>query len=558
MIDPALAAAVRAWIDADPDPHTRAELEALLAADDASALADRFAGPLEFGTAGLRGALGGGPSRMNVAVVRAAARGLATFLLEARSGAAERGVVIGYDARHQSREFAHDSAAVLAAAGLRVHLADRCWPTPVTAFAVRHLGAAAGVMVTASHNPAPDNGYKVYEGNGAQITAPVDTEIASHIASAGPATEIPLAHDSSRIGAIGDDVIGAYLDEALATVPYAGPRAVRIAYTPLHGVGRDVLLPLFARAGFDAPVVVAEQSEPDPDFPTTVFPNPEEPGALDLAFATAQRTGADIVLANDPDADRLAVAVPTTDGYRRLTGDELGALLAEWLLRRGSGTDRLAVTTIVSSTLLDRIAAAHGASSARVLTGFKWIARAVEDRPTLRFVCGYEEALGYAIGPHARDKDGLTAALAVAAMTAELLAAGRTLTDALDDLARVHGVHATSQWSVRFEGAAGAAEMSALMQRVRSAPPASLGGVEVAAVTDFLAPTTGLPAADVVQLDLADSSRVLIRPSGTEPKLKCYFEVVEPVGADVASARAAAERRLATLRADVGAATGLR
>jgi len=558
VTDAALAGDVRAWIAADPDPRTRAELEELLATGDGAALAERFAGPLEFGTAGLRGALGAGPSRMNVAVVRGAARGLATFLLAERAGAAERGVAIGYDARHQSRDFAHDSAAVFAAAGIRVYLADRPWPTPLAAFAVRHLGAIAGVMVTASHNPAPDNGYKVYESNGAQITAPVDTQIAQRIAEAGPAIEIPLAPDSPQIAAIGDAVIEAYLDEALATVPYDGPREVKIAYTPLHGVGRDVLLALFERAGFAAPEVVAEQGDPDPDFPTTVFPNPEEPGALDLAFAAARRVGADLVLANDPDADRLAIAIPAGDDYRRLTGDDLGGLLADWLLRRGDGADRLVVTTIVSSTMLDRIAAAHGVSSARVLTGFKWIARAVEDRPHLRFVSGYEEALGYAIGPHARDKDGLTAALAVAAIAAELRAEGRTIADALDDLARSHGVHATNQWSVRFEGAAAAQEMRDLMQRVRTDPPTSLGGVAVASLTDRLAGTGGLPASDVLELDLADASRVLIRPSGTEPKLKCYFEVVEPVGDDVDAARTRADQRLDALRADVGAATGLR
>jgi phosphomannomutase len=431
--------------------------------------------------------------------------------------------------------------------------------------------AAAGVMVTASHNPPADNGYKVYEGNGAQITSPVDEAIAQRIAQVGPAREIPLDATSPRIGRIGAAVLGAYLDDAVAVVPLGDERDVRVVYTPLHGVGRDALLALFERAGFPPPTVVAEQGDPDADFPTTPFPNPEEPGALDLAYATATRCGADVVLANDPDADRLAIAVPDhgATGWRALTGDELGSLLADELLRRGAGAERLVVTTIVSSTMLDRIAAAHGVQSTRTLTGFKWIARAVEERPGTRFVFGYEEALGYAIGPHARDKDGLTAALAVAGLAARAKATSSSIPAMLDALAARHGVHLTGQWSVRLDGPTGAHEMRELLGRLRAQPPVELRGDRVTAVTDLLAgmrrtdrgdEAVALPASDLLVFELASGSRVLVRPSGTEPKLKCYFEVVEPVPATgaVDAARRRAGERLAALRAAFGAAAGLR
>jgi phosphomannomutase len=508
---------VRAWIAADPDPASRAELEALLDAGDHDALGNRFAGRLEFGTAGLRGALGAGPNRMNVAVVRAASAGIAHWIRSA--GTAASGVVVGFDHRHLSDVFARDTAGVLAAAGIPVRLASRPWPTPVTAYAVRHLGAAAGVMVTASHNPAADNGYKVYDGTGSQIIPPVDAEVGAAIAATGPAAEIAYAPDSNRIEPIGDDVFDAYLDTASAVVTPGGRRDLRVVYTPVHGVGLDVFAALWERAGFPPPIVVDAQAKPDPDFPTAPFPNPEEPGVLDLALDLARRHRADLVLANDPDADRLAAAVPAAGGWRVLTGNEIGALLGAHMLATTSGDDRVVARSIVSSRLLDRIAAAAGVPARTTLTGFKWVSRA-GDTDGRRLVFGYEEALGYAVSPKVRDKDGLTAALALADL------AGRgSLTDMLDALADAHGLYATSQWSLRFADAAGAAAFTA---RLRAAMPSALGGINIDRTIDYEHGVDGLPPADLLGLELADGSRVLVRPSGTEPKAKCYFEVVVP------------------------------
>jgi phosphomannomutase len=536
-MDNGLATQVRAWIDDDPDPAARAELSALLASGDAAALRDRFGARLRFGTAGLRGPLRAGPNGMNRAVVRRAAAGLAGYL-----GPGAR-VAIGYDARHGSRAFARDSAAVLAGAGLRAILLPRALPTPVLAFAVRHLHADAGVMVTASHNPPQDNGYKVFLGGpgdgGAQIVPPADAEIEACIAGVGPLTDVPLG-DGFAIA--GDEVVEAYL-QATAALTATAAREVRVAYTPLHGVGRDTLLALFARAGFAAPAVEAAQAEPDPGFPTIAFPNPEEPGAMDRVLALGRRTSADVVIANDPDADRCAVAV----GGRVLRGDELGALLGDHVLRHRPGP---VATTIVSSTLLDAVAAAHGVRCTRTLTGFKWIMRA---DPALAF--GYEEALGYAVGPQVvRDKDGLSAALLVAELAAGLRAEGRTLLDRLDDLEREHGVHATAQHAVRV---ADPGLIAAAMARLRAAPPAALAGRRVEEVEDLLAPADGgLPPADVVVLRLA-GARVVVRPSGTEPKLKAYLEVTAGVAGDLGAARRRARDELAGLRSSVAELLGL-
>jgi len=522
---------VRDWIAGDPDPASRAELEGLLARGDDDALAARFDAKLEFGTAGLRGALGAGPNRMNVAVVRAASAGLAGWL--SNSGTAARGAVVGFDHRHHSDAFARDTAAVLAAAGIPVRLATRPWPTPVTAYAVRHFGAAAGVMVTASHNPAPDNGYKVYDDTGSQIVPPVDAAIARGIDEAGPASAIPHAPDSDLIEPIGDEAVEAYL--AVATTAVAdGPRRLRVVYTPVHGVGLDVLDALFVRVGFERPIVVKEQSSPDPDFPTAPFPNPEEPGVLDLALDLASRERADLVLANDPDADRLSVAVPTAHGWRVLTGDEVGALLGAHRLDTTSGDDRVVARSVVSSRLLDRVADAADVPCRATLTGFKWISRA-GDRDGRRLVFGYEEALGYAVVPAVRDKDGITAALAVAD-----LAARGSLTDRLDALADLHGLHLTSQWSMRFADMAGARAFTA---RLRATPPTRLADTGVARLVDYSSGVGDLPATDLLDFELTDRSRVLVRPSGTEPKVKCYFEVVGARGDE-----AAARRRLGELR----------
>ncbi|RSN70301.1 phospho-sugar mutase [Actinomadura sp. WAC 06369] len=535
-------AAAEEWLAQDPDPDTRAELRAVLDAGDERALADRFGARLEFGTAGLRGELGAGPNRMNRVTVLRAAAGLAATL------PAGSHVVVGFDARHKSDRFAGDTAAVLTGAGHTVEVFAEPVPTPVLAHAVRTSRAAAGVMVTASHNPPRDNGYKVYWGDGAQIVPPRDAEISAAIDAVGRVDELPLGshwdvrHDPAP-----------YLD-AVSGLRLGAAGDVSIVYTPMHGVGYDVLHAAFVRAGFPAPAVVPEQAEPDPDFPTVAFPNPEEPGALDLALALAAERDADLVIANDPDADRCAVAVPGPSGWRVLTGDELGGLLAEHVLRHTSGDDRLVVTTIVSSSLLGAIARAHGVRFAESLTGFKWIMKAGTRAD--RLVFGYEEALGYSVGDDrgvpVNDKDGIGAALAVAALAAEAARAGRTLLDLLDDQARRYGVHATAQVSVRVDDLS---EIAATMARLRAAPPTRLGRRAVEAFDDLARPADGLPPTDGLRFRLEGGARVVIRPSGTEPKLKCYLEVVEPVSdgtADgVAEARRRAETALEVLRRGV-------
>jgi phosphomannomutase len=542
-----LLARAKAWLAEDPDPDTRDELAALLAAGDVPALADRFDGTLQFGTAGLRGELGAGPNRMNRAVVVRAAAGLAAHLrARGESGGL---VVIGYDARHKSAEFARDTAAVMTGAGLRAALLPRPLPTPVLAYAIRHLGAVAGVEVTASHNPPRDNGYKVYLGDGSQIVPPADAEIAAEIAAVRSLHDVPRPDRGWET--LGDEVLDAYLARTDAVLADGSARTARTVHTALHGVGTDVLRAAFARAGFPEPVSVAEQADPDPDFPTVAFPNPEEPGAMDLAFAQARRSAPDLVIANDPDADRCAVAVPdaTADGgWRMLRGDEVGALLAAHLVRRGArGTF---AESIVSSSLLGRIARKAGLPHAETLTGFKWIAR-VEG---LRY--GYEEALGYCVDPEGvRDKDGITAALLVTELASELKERGRTLLDLLDDLAVEHGLHATDQLSVRVEDLS---VISDAMRRLRERPPAALAGLPVTRAEDLTRGSDVLPPTDGLRYTL-DGARVVVRPSGTEPKLKCYLEVVVPVAdhAALPAARARATDLLTTLKRDLSAAAGL-
>jgi len=413
----------RAWLAEDPDPVTRRTLDALLDAagsgDEAATeeLRDAFHGRLEFGTAGLRGAMGPGPNRMNRVVVSRAAAGLAAYLLAHHDGVAPLRAVVGYDARHNSDAFARDTARILQAAGIQALVLPRALPTPVLAFAIRHLDCAAGVMVTASHNPANDNGYKVYVGDGTQIVPPVDAEISALIDAVGPFADIPR---SDAWETLDDDVLRAYLATVAALVPADAPRDVRVAYSPMHGVGGDVVLAALAAAGFSAPMVVRAQFAPDPDFPTVPFPNPEEPGAMDLALEEGLDVDADVVVANDPDADRCAVAVPTRDrgasggpAYRMLRGDEVGWLLAWWLHERGARG--VYATSIVSSSLLARMAEAWGVEHRETLTGFKWIGRI----PGLSF--GYEEALGYCVDPaHVGDKDGVSAATSSTTVTAAL------------------------------------------------------------------------------------------------------------------------------------------
>ena len=557
---PGLLERAISWRDDDPDEATRAELDAVLEAaqsGDAEAgadLADRFVGMLEFGTAGLRGALGAGPNRMNRSVVIRAAAGLTAYLKETSP---QPLVVIGLDARHNSDVFAEDTAAVVVAAGGRAMLLPRPLPTPVLAFAIRHLGADAGVMVTASHNPAQDNGYKVYLGDGSQIVPPSDAQIAAHIAEVELVADVPRA--TSGWTTLNDDVLDAYLDAAAAVVVPGGARELSVVHTALHGVGSDVIVAAFARAGFSAPIVVPSQAEPDPEFPTVVFPNPEEPGAIDAALALAARERADLVLANDPDADRCAVAVPdpaaTTpanpSGWRMLRGDEVGSLLGAHILARGVGADEVFANSIVSSRLLAAMAADAGIRHEETLTGFKWISRVVG----LRY--GYEEALGYCVDPHqVRDKDGVSAALMLAEMAAGLRTQDRSLLDVLDDLAVTHGVHATDSFAVRVDDLS---LIGALMSRLRKQRPTDVGGVPVARIEDLAEGSEQLPPTDGLRYHLADDSRVIVRPSGTEPKLKVYLEVIVPVEAatDLAAARAEAAARLERVGASLREMTAL-
>ncbi|MFJ9032222.1 phospho-sugar mutase [Streptomyces sp. NPDC102274] len=545
-----LIARAKAWQAEDPDSDTREELGEIIDAGDTGTLAERFAGTLQFGTAGLRGELGAGPMRMNRAVVIRAAAGLATYLKA--QGHGDGLVVIGYDARYKSADFARDTAAVMTGAGLRAAVLPRPLPTPVLAFAVQHLGAVAGVEVTASHNPPRDNGYKVYLGGGSQIVPPDDGEIAARIAAVGPLAGVARPDDGWEI--LGDDVLAAYLERTDAVLTPGTPRTARVVHTALHGVGTETLLAAFARAGFPEPTLVAEQAEPDPAFPTVAFPNPEEPGAMDLAFATARRVRPDLIIANDPDADRCAVAVPddtAVSGWRMLTGDEVGALLAAHLVHKGA-TGTFA-ESIVSSSLLGRIAGAAELGYEETLTGFKWIAR-VEG---LRY--GYEEALGYCVDPDGvRDKDGITAALLVAELVSELKAKDRTLTDLLDDLAVTHGLHATDQLSVRVQDLS---LIAAAMRRLRENPPTELAGLNIASAEDLTRGTDTLPPTDGLRYHLegAYRARVIVRPSGTEPKLKCYLEVVIPVedATALTTARATATATLAAMKRDLAATAGI-
>ena len=541
----AVRAEAAAWLADDPDDGDRAELRKVLDGlpDTAADRADRFAGPLTFGTAGLRGPLRAGPNGMNRGVVRAAAAGLVRWL--AAAGAAGP-VVIGYDARHRSHEFAQETARVVTGAGREALLLPGPLPTPVLAFAVRRLAAVAGVMVTASHNPPQDNGYKVYLGEalggavgaGAQIVPPADAQIEAAIRAVGPLSSVPLGAPGSVLPV---DLVRSYVDSVARVVDRDSFRELAIAYTPLHGVAGPVLRAAMVAAGFPAPSIVDSQAAPDPDFPTVAFPNPEEPGAIDRAIALANTVGADLVLANDPDGDRCAIAVPDRGGWRMLHGDEVGVLLADHLMRRGV-TGRYAAT-IVSSSLLGKLCAARGLPYGETLTGFKWIVRAGAD-----LVFGYEEALGYCAAPQlVRDKDGISAALLMCELAAGLRAELRTLTDRLDEIAAEFGVHATDQLAIRVEDLR---DIAAMMAWLRARPPDSLLDEPVTSVEDLL------PDADVVILR-TPAARVVVRPSGTEPKLKAYLEVVEPPAEDLPAARERAAACLVALRTEVAAALGV-
>lgn len=535
----------RAWLTDDPDPQTRVQLEDLLRAchaGDAEALAeleDCFRGLLEFGTAGLRGPMGPGPNRMNRAVVIRAAAGLGRYLLARGpvTGLPRPRVVVGFDARRRSDDFAADTAAVLTSAGIEVLCWHRALPTPLVAWAVRHFAADAGVMVTASHNPPQDNGYKVYLGGpgeeGSLIVSPVDQEISALISQVGSVAAVLRAPDGWAM--LDEAHVEDYLHAAAAVAP-RGARDLSVVVTALHGVGGGPLKRVLSLAGFDQVTEVEEQAAPDPDFPTLPFPNPEEPGALDLAIARARQCGADIVIANDPDADRLAVAVQDphgpeeTDGWRMLRGDEVGAVLGQYIASQSApGTGALACS-IVSATVLLHIAAAHELDSWRTLTGFKWVSRV----PGL--IYGYEEALGYCVAPDlVRDKDGLTAAVLFCHIAALEQERSRSVLDVVDDIGRAHGLHTTLQVSARFSDLA---RREAVLERLLAAPPTVLGSVPVTAVDDLSDGWRGLPPTPGIRLQLGSTGWVLVRPSGTEPKLKAYIEVVVPVGrADVWRAR---------------------
>ncbi|WP_061960726.1 phospho-sugar mutase [Demequina flava] len=565
----ALIEQAHAWAADDPDPETREELEAIILAaqagyDDAVAqLEDRFRGMLEFGTAGLRGAIGAGPNRMNRAVVIRAAAGLAQFLTDALEQAGQEPaatVVIGYDARHGSRQFADDTAAVMTAAGHRALVMPRLLPTPVLAYATRALNADAGVMVTASHNPPQDNGYKVYlggrvvtgDGQGAQIVPPYDAQIAAHIDQVHAVADVPRA--DSGWETISEELPAEYVTEMSGLVPAPtgdGHRsAVTIVLTPLHGVGGDTVEAALSAAGFGNIHTVPQQADPDPDFPTVAFPNPEEAGAIDLSLALAAETGADLVIANDPDADRCAVATKINGEWAMLHGDVVGSLLGERIAATGDHPEgAVLANSIVSSQLLGRIAERHGLSHAHTLTGFKWIAR----EPGL--VYGYEEALGYCVAPDlVRDKDGVSAAVLMADYVADLKLEGRTLEDAIDDLARTYGVHLTRQVSGRFSDVA---QIPALMARLLESPPATLAGSPVVHTDDMNEGFHGLLPTNGLHLATESGARVIIRPSGTEPKIKAYLEVVEEPTDDVAGARSRAESAMDALASDVREALGL-
>ena len=514
MSDSARAEAER-WLAGEPDADIRAELEALLAGA-ADELAERFDGRLQFGTAGLRAAVGAGPQRMNRLVVRQAAAGLAAYLLATDPRASERGVIIGYDARRKSDVFALDTACVMAAFGIRAMLFDQVIPTPVLAWSITEIDAAAGVVVTASHNPPADNGYKVYLGDGAQIVPPHDIGIAARIDEVDPMAVDLASRDHPLIESVGSELIDSYVAAAPGVRLCPQVPGVTVAYTPMHGVGGAVLVRAFEAAGLPTPVVVPQQFEPDGTFPTVSFPNPEEPGAMDLVTELAVQHDALLAIANDPDADRLGAAIPQPDGsWRRLGGDELGWLLAEHILDHTSGDDRLVVTTLVSSSLLGRMAREYGVHHAETFTGFKWIGRTVLDRPGERFVFGYEQALGYLVTDQPLDKDGITAAIMFAEVAATAAADGVTLQDRLDAIAERYGRHVMSELSVRMEPALAAEQVETL----RASPPAEIAGRRVVDVSTF-------PEANLLRLVLDGGVRVQIRPSGTEPKVKLYGEAV--------------------------------
>ncbi|MBS1675302.1 MAG: phospho-sugar mutase [Actinobacteria bacterium] len=529
----ALLTQARAWLRQDPDPETRDELAGLItragSGDEAALadLADRFDTRLAFGTAGLRGELAAGSNRMNRVLVAQAAAGFAAYLSEKAPGTTPT-VVIGYDGRRNSRVFAKDSAEIFAGAGLQAILLPRLLPTPVLAFAVRHLGADAGVMVTASHNPPNDNGYKVYLGGadqGSQIVSPADAEIAAHIQQVADRADALAIPRSGAYETAGESIVDAYVAATAAVAPAPlGTAGLRWVYTAMHGVGWETFSRIIGEAGYPAPWTVTEQRDPDPTFRTVAFPNPEEPGAMDLAFAKARTLGAELVIANDPDADRLAVGIPDPSaegGWRRLSGNEVGLLLGWRAARAATAQGPAAEGTslacsLVSSPALGAVAAHYGLDFHETLTGFKWISRA----PGIAF--GYEEALGYLVNPGTvRDKDGISAAIALLGLAAEARGRDATLADLLEEVAAEVGHFASGQVSIRVDDVA---VIGRIMAALRQDPPTAFGETAIESAEDLRTAAEGAPAGDVLRYRLADGSRVIVRPSGTEPKLKVYLD----------------------------------
>ena len=533
------------WLINDPDQTTKVETEKLISDGDIQ-LIQRFTNCLVFGTAGMRGVRGAGPMRMNRVMVRVVATAIAQELLSDNERDEPPLVVVGYDARHKSQIFAQDTVRVLAAHGVRSSIFPRPAPTPVLAYTSLSKKAKAGIMVTASHNPAEDSGYKVYWEDGAQIVSPIDLKIAQRIDFKNPPSEEALAdYEDANILKDDNGSIQKYVDFASSSVSPESKREIKQIYTPLHGVGKEVFVDVFQKAGFENPTVVKSQAEPDPDFPTVSFPNPEEEGALDLAIELAVEKNADLVLANDPDADRLAVVVNHKDNWCRLNGNEIGVLLAEHILSKGQGEDRLVVTTVVSSRLLSKIADFHKVKYAETLTGFKWIVRPGLEDKNSRFVFGYEEALGFALGDSVRDKDGITSALAFAELAAELKAEDKTVMDLLDELWNRHGVHKTALFTKRLDAET---DISAdFMSPWRTSPPERIGEFVVIESIDLLTPESGLPATDALVFNILNG-RIVIRPSGTEPMVKAYVEVTESViNGDIRSAERSADHKIEDL-----------
>ncbi len=533
------------WLISDPDETTKVETEKLIS-DKNIELIQRFSSSLVFGTAGIRGARGAGPMRMNRVMIRIVATAIAEELLSDNQSDEAPLVVVGYDARHKSQIFAQDSVRVLATHGVRSLILPGPTPTPVLAYTSLSKKAKAGIMVTASHNPAEDSGYKVYWDDGAQIANPVDTKIAQRIDFKNPPTEESLADYEDAIILKGDDeLIKTYVDFASSSVSSESKREIKQIYTPLHGVGKKVFLDVFEKAGFENPTVVESQAEPDPDFPTVSFPNPEEEGALDLAVGLAIEKNADLVIANDPDADRLAIVARHGNKWRHLNGNEIGVLLAEHILSKEQEEDRLVVTTVVSSRLLSKIADFHKVKYAETLTGFKWIVRpGIEDKSS-RFVFGYEEALGFALGDSVRDKDGITSALVFAELAAELKSEDKTVVDLLEELWNRHGVHKTALIAKRLDPET---DISAdFMSPWRTSPPEKIGEFAVIGSIDMLSPESELPATDALIFNISNG-RIVIRPSGTEPMVKVYVEVTESViNDDVRSAERSADHKIEDL-----------